>query len=122
MLVAYVFFPFLSYTRVETLHTSTHIFFLTTPLFSLLVLSLALVPGVSLATNSKASFLRAVSPGSPGERDALVHLDQSHIVVVELGYISVFECPGVVLGVDDHRLGNHSTLTWEPKRLLVIST
>lgn len=48
----------------------------------------------------------ALLPGLPGQRDALVHLYQRHIVVVELGHVSVSERSGVELGVHNHRLGN----------------
>lgn len=61
--------------------------------------------GVSLVANSYAPLFRAVSPGFPGERDALVHVYQSHIVVIELGHIPVLERPGVELWVHDHPLG-----------------
>lgn len=64
-----------------------------------------------------ASFPWVVLPGFPGERDTLVHLHQSYVVVVELRHISVFECFDVVIWVDDHLLGNHEALTWGQKNL-----
>lgn len=59
-----------------------------------------------------------VLPGFPGERDTLINLYQSYVVVIELSYISVSKGSGVIVGMHNHRLGSYSAALWKPKRVL----
>lgn len=54
-----------------------------------------------------------VLPGLPGQRDALIHVHQGNIVVVELRDVSVPESSGVVFRMHYHLFGKRHLWLWE---------
>lgn len=57
-----------------------------------------------------------VLPGLPGQRDALIHVHQGNIVVVELRDVSVPESSGVVLRMHYHLFGIRHLRLWKTCR------